>query len=224
MESNKKEEKISRKERETLLRKQFIIEAAEKLFLSKGYEETTMDEIAVEAEFSKGTVYKYFISKDELYIAIGSKAYKLIIKYTKEYIEKEEVGMKQLMAVGYAFYEFTKIHPNFASIFHDIAVKLPDIASKPNSKLSEIEKEYLNLSNAYRDVFVKVLNDVLKKKAIRADQNPMMIVYVLSTLTRGLIEDLIQSKDIVKKRFKLEPDDIINFAFEIIGEGLKPRE
>ncbi len=224
MENNKKTEKISRKERETQLRKQIILEAAEKLFLSKGYEETTMDEIANEAEFSKGTVYKYFFSKDELYIAIGSKAYDLIIKYTNEFTEKEEPSIKQIMSVGYAYYEFTKDYPTYASIFHDIAVKLPDIASKPKNKLSEIEKEYLNLSNTYRDVFVKVLTDALNNKAIRADKNPFMIGYVLSTLTRGLVEDLSQSKDIVKKKFNLEPDEVVKFAFEILAEGLKPRE
>ncbi|MFX0105133.1 MAG: hypothetical protein ACFE75_06555, partial [Candidatus Hodarchaeota archaeon] len=133
-------------------------------------------------------------------------------------------GIRALMAVGYAYYEFTKDYPNYASIFHDIAVKFPDMASKPKSKLSDIEIEYLNLSNTYRDIFVKILNDAIKNKAIRADKNPFMIGYVLSTLTRGLVEDLMQSKELVKKRFKLEPDDVIDFAFEIIGEGLKPRE
>ena len=128
------------------------------------------------------------------------------------------------MAIGYAFYEFSKAHPNFASIFHDIAVKLPNLVSKPKTMLSVIEKEYLNLSNSYRELFVGVLNDALKLKAIRADQNPFMIGYILSTLTRGLIEDLMQSKDVVKKKFGLDPDDVINFAFEMIGEGLKPRE
>ncbi|MFX1437082.1 MAG: hypothetical protein ACFFAA_07770, partial [Promethearchaeota archaeon] len=130
----------------------------------------------------------------------------------------------QIMAIGYAYYEFTKKYPNYASIFHDIALKLPDIASKPKSKISEIEKEYLNLSNNYRDIFVKILGDAVKINAIRADKHPFMIGYILSTLTRGLIEDLLNSKDVVKKRFKLEPDDVVDFAFEIIGEGLKPRE
>ncbi|MFX1372153.1 MAG: TetR/AcrR family transcriptional regulator [Promethearchaeota archaeon] len=225
MESKKKvKEKMTRKERETQLRKQIILEAAEKLFLSKGYEATTMDEIANEAEFSKGTVYKYFVSKDELYIAIGIKAYELIIKYTREFTEKEDQGIKQLMAVGYAYYEFTKDNPNYASIFHDIGLKFPDIASKSKTELSKIEKEYLDLSNIYRDIFVKVMNEAVKNKSIRADKTPFMIGYVLSTLTRGLVEDLIHSKEIVKKRFNLEPDDIIDFAFDIIGEGLKPRE
>ena len=223
MENTKKNEKISRKERETLLRKQIILEAAEKMFLSKGYEETTMDEIANEAEFSKGTVYKYFVSKDELYIAIGSKAYDLIIKYTKDFIEKEEPGMKQLMAIGYAYYEFTKDYPNYASIFHDIAVKLPDIDTKPEKKLSEIQNVYISLSNNYRDILFKILSDAIKIKTVRADKNPLLIGYVLSTLTTGLVKKLMQSENFLKKN-RLKSDEIIDFVFEILGEGLMPRD
>ena len=223
MENTKKNEKISRKERETLLRKQIILEAAEKMFLSKGYEETTMDEIANEAEFSKGTVYKYFVSKDELYIAIGSKAYDLIIKYTTEFTDKEEPGMKQLMAIGYAYYEFTKDYPNYASIFHDIAVKLPDIDTKPEKKLSEIQNVYISLSNNYRDILFKILSDAIKIKTVRADKNPLLIGYVLSTLTTGLVKKLMQSENFLKKH-RLKSDEIIDFVFEILGEGLMPRD
>lgn len=223
MEHRKKNEKISRKERETQLRRQIILEAAEKLFLSKGYEHTTMDEIANEAEFSKGTVYKYFMSKDELYIAIGNKAYELIIEYTEKYTEKEKPGIQQIMSVGYAYYEFTKKYSVYANIFHDIAVKLPDIANKPKKELTDIEKNYLSLSNTYRDLFFKVLSDAVKVKDIRDDKNQFLIGYVLSTLTSGLVNDLMHNKAFIKK-LGLNSDEIIDFTFEILGEGLKPRE
>lgn len=222
------QEKLSRtkirREREKEQRRLDIIDAAERLFLSQGFETTTMKQIANEAEYSKGTLYNYYNSKDELYVAIGIKAYSLIIEYTKQFITKEKPGIKQLIAVGYAYYEFTKVYPNYASIFHDIALKLPDIASKPKNRLSEVEKEYLDLSNTYRDIFINVLSDAVKSKAIRADKSPNMIAYILSTLTRGLVEDLMHSKDNVKKAFNLEPDEVVDFAFNIIGEGLKPRE
>ncbi|MFX1570164.1 MAG: TetR/AcrR family transcriptional regulator [Promethearchaeota archaeon] len=220
---SKKKEKMTRKERETQLRKQIILEAAEKLFLSDGYEATTMDEIANEAEFSKGTVYKYFISKDELYIANGIKAYELIIKYTREFTEKEDPGMKQIMAVGYAYYAFTKDHPLYANIFHDIALKLPDISIKPEEVLTEIEKKYLDLSNSFRDIFIKILTDAVKIKAIRSDKNPFLIGYVLSTLTNGLVNDLMQNKNFID-RLGLNSDEVVDFVFEILGEGLSPRE
>jgi TetR/AcrR family transcriptional regulator len=222
MEENNKN-KMTRKQRETHLREQIILEAAEKLFLSKGYESTTMDEIATASEFSKGTLYNYFNSKDELYLAIGIKAYDLIINYTKSFIEKEELGIKQLMAIGYAYYEFSKDFPAYATTFHDIATNLPDISTKAKKDLTKIEQNYLSSSDIYRDLFLKVMSEAVKLKAIRADKPPTMIGYILSTISSGLVRDMMQSKSVIE-RFGLKADDVIDFVFEILAEGLKPRE
>lgn len=44
-----------------------IREAAARLFLEKGYQGTSMDEIASAAQVSKQTIYTHFASKDELF-------------------------------------------------------------------------------------------------------------------------------------------------------------
>jgi AcrR family transcriptional regulator len=59
-----------RKKREKDQRIQGILSAAKKVFFSKGYQRTTMDEIAYEAQISKPTIYQYFRTKDELYSAL----------------------------------------------------------------------------------------------------------------------------------------------------------
>jgi TetR/AcrR family transcriptional regulator len=59
-----------RKKREKDQRIQSILTAAKKVFFSKGYQRSTMDEIAFEAEISKPTIYQYFRTKDELYSAL----------------------------------------------------------------------------------------------------------------------------------------------------------
>ncbi len=52
------------------LRKQSILDGALKVFKTHGIEKTTMDEIAVESGFGKATLYYYFASKDEVFIAM----------------------------------------------------------------------------------------------------------------------------------------------------------
>lgn len=47
-------------------RKQELLQIAYRLFLSKGYEETSIDEIVKEAKIAKGTFYYHFKSKEEL--------------------------------------------------------------------------------------------------------------------------------------------------------------
>ena len=52
--------------RKANLRRAALLEAAGRLFVAKGYEATTMDEIAASAGFAKGTLYHYFTNKADL--------------------------------------------------------------------------------------------------------------------------------------------------------------
>ncbi len=65
-----KKEILSRKEKERLFRRGAILDAAVGIFAKKGYRDTTLDEIAITAEFGKGTIYNYFKSKEDIYSAI----------------------------------------------------------------------------------------------------------------------------------------------------------
>src|SRR5437667_8428699 len=46
-----------------------ILEAARKIFAKKGYEAATVDDVAEAAGVAKGTLYLYFRSKREIYLA-----------------------------------------------------------------------------------------------------------------------------------------------------------
>lgn len=58
-----------RKRRET---RQRIIDAGLKLFAAKGYEASTLDDIAAEAGISRRTFFHYFKSKDEILLSLQS--------------------------------------------------------------------------------------------------------------------------------------------------------
>jgi AcrR family transcriptional regulator len=60
---------LPRKERERLVRRLEIVRAARSVFAEKGFDKATLEEIAERAELGKGTVYNYFDSKDDLFLA-----------------------------------------------------------------------------------------------------------------------------------------------------------
>jgi AcrR family transcriptional regulator len=66
-------EKITRKEKEYLTHREEILKAAERVFAAKGFFLSAMHEIAQEAEFETGTIYKYFPSKEDLYLTLIDK-------------------------------------------------------------------------------------------------------------------------------------------------------
>lgn len=64
------DQKLPRREREKLRQRQEMLAAALDLFSQKGYYNVSMHEIAAQAEFSIGTLYKFFQNKEDLYKAL----------------------------------------------------------------------------------------------------------------------------------------------------------
>ncbi|NBY20634.1 TetR/AcrR family transcriptional regulator [bacterium] len=62
-----------RKEREKLQRSQDILEAARRVFESKGFLNTTLQDVAKEAEISVGLIYRYFQSKEDMFASLALK-------------------------------------------------------------------------------------------------------------------------------------------------------
>jgi AcrR family transcriptional regulator len=56
--------------REREARSNLILDGAERLFVEKGYVETSINDIAEAADFSRTSVYQYFASKEEIYLRI----------------------------------------------------------------------------------------------------------------------------------------------------------
>ncbi|MHB8769838.1 MAG: TetR/AcrR family transcriptional regulator [Syntrophales bacterium] len=59
-----------RRKRERDNRRNAILKAARKLFFERGFKPVTVDSIARKAELSKGSIYLYFNSKEEIYTQI----------------------------------------------------------------------------------------------------------------------------------------------------------
>lgn len=65
-----KNKPISRRERELARHRQEMLEAAQAVFSEYGFEKARMEDIAQRAEFAVGTLYRFFSSKDQLYLEL----------------------------------------------------------------------------------------------------------------------------------------------------------
>lgn len=78
-----------------LMREESIMEAAKKLFVRKGFDKTTMQEIADEVPLGIATVFRYFPKKEKLIVAIASSiissqsdAFRAVIEMSGSCMEK----------------------------------------------------------------------------------------------------------------------------------------
>ena len=107
----------SRRDREKDFKKKLIAEAAMQLFSSSSFEAVTVEDIARQAEFGKGTLYLYFDSKEEILIYIISHsieelAEKISVLFAREADVRE--ALNQYMSLQYDFYR--KYHYMFISL------------------------------------------------------------------------------------------------------------
>jgi AcrR family transcriptional regulator len=81
--------------------KQIITDVASKLFVEKGFHETTMDEIAQVAKKAKGSLYYHFRSKEELFAAVIEKEMKnlkeVLSSITSDQALRAEEKIKQYL-------------------------------------------------------------------------------------------------------------------------------
>ncbi len=103
-----------RKKREKKQRASAILDAAESVFFAKGFENSTMDDVAAQAELSKGCVYNYFKNKNELCIGIVERGVKLAYHMIKAAVENCYGGTPELIqAAADGFLEFSLQHPKY---------------------------------------------------------------------------------------------------------------
>ena len=70
-----------------------ILAAAERLFIRRGYENTSMKQIAERSNISKSNIYRYYSSKEEIYEILAGSARTAVINtsghfFTPDFIEK----------------------------------------------------------------------------------------------------------------------------------------
>jgi AcrR family transcriptional regulator len=94
---------LERRRRERDLRRSRIIEAAEKVILSRGYQAATMDDVAAEAELGKGTLYLYFKNKEELTLALALRARMRMIDGFDQAIQEATNGHDLLVRFARVF-------------------------------------------------------------------------------------------------------------------------
>lgn len=101
---------VERKEREKEEMRQRILGAAQKLFLEKGFEKTSIRNIADAIEYSPSTIYLYFKDKNDLLFALHQMAFELMIEELANFGE-QPTAFKGFIQMGKQYIKFALENP-----------------------------------------------------------------------------------------------------------------
>ncbi|HVP89833.1 MAG TPA: TetR/AcrR family transcriptional regulator [Terriglobales bacterium] len=209
-----------RRERDKQMRRDCIVEAAERLFFSKGFAATTMDEVAEAAELSKGTIYLYYKNKEEIYVAIVHRGMQILIDLFREAVGSASTGMGKVKALGQALFTFYERHPrHFTAVFYH--------HESPSAGPLEMDLDDPVVKDLVRDgeelyaFSADAIEGGIKDGTIRPGVDPIKTTYVLSSMILGLIRTVAVEEKFLQRKFNVTVKDLIQEAFGLIEHSLR---
>ena len=214
--------KSKRLERERKQRRRAIISIARKFFSERGYEQAVVDEIAQAAGYTKMTIYNYFESKDDLFIAVVSEAYQKLYEMMSSHLGRDDVSF-ELRSMGDAYLSFFETYPDDAILFESgrLSVVISKIVRKQekDEALTESELEFSNYMGLLEEFMTSVIQETLRISGIPDKVDPFAVIMVLSTFAQTIRELVIRGKRSGQSEAKSK--EYLSVFFNIIDQGLK---
>ncbi|WP_028324143.1 TetR/AcrR family transcriptional regulator [Desulfatirhabdium butyrativorans] len=203
-----------RKERERERRRQQILIAARRVFSSRGYTRSTMEDIAKEAELSPGTIYLYFKSKDELYASLSVRILQYLNIRLKHITNQKDIEpdryIEALKEAMFDVYEFDPV----------IVINMFQLQSNDIIKnlTPELKNEIRALSQSSFHVMSEIFEDGIRK-GVFISRHPNALADVLWGIFSGLILWKESQRHIHRQDDSLKPT--LEIAFELFSRGIR---
>lgn len=95
-----------------------ILDAARALLFSEGLDKISINKIAKQAELGVGTIYFYFKSKEEIFVALQEEGLKLFYDTISPIHSSGEGPDEKLLQTGRTFYRFSQEHKDYLDIIN----------------------------------------------------------------------------------------------------------
>jgi AcrR family transcriptional regulator len=125
-----------RRLREKEARRAQILDAARDLFLQKGFESTTIDEIADRTELSKGAIYLHFPSKEEIYITLMLEGSQILYQMMREAVSADLPADTLLRRLGQSYFRFYREYTAYFRMLF-LYMSSQEVHAKITSELCE---------------------------------------------------------------------------------------
>ena len=182
-----------------------ILDAARAVFSRDGYASSSVDDVAAEAGIAKGTVYLYFKSKEELYLAALLRDVKEFGDAARDEMEREPTLLEKIEAFLRIRLEYCRAHEDFLRIYLTEYGKM--------SAMTPIAKQLRRLQRENMRHLAASIEAAVERREIRPVP-PAALAAKLFDIARGLVERQLLGW----KEFQVQNE--IAFATDLLWRGI----
>jgi len=199
-----------RKEAERQNRIDTILDAARKLFLSRGYLGTSIRDIARESQLSTGAFYFYFNDKDEIYGIVCEEAGQVLIDHLERVMDEGDDLMEKMRRLAWSYIDFYRDYPEQFELFVLRGMPFTNSGLSQNvaDKLAAIDFEIYRLLEG-------LVAEGMEQGLIKQGDSTM----IATELAAGILGLLFFHK---REHFEFDLDKQLACHLEIILKGIAP--
>jgi len=204
------------KERELL-----IINSAIELIGKNGIENLTMDKVVAQVPFSKGTVYKHFMGKEDLLLAISNYSIKILGDLFYRAYQFDDCARSRMLLLNFSYLIYAMLYP---ALFQSVlCAKSPNVVGKSSEKhINEGEQLEIKLMTSINGIVEDGVRD--NSLSLPATMDIQQLCFSNWSMAFGTISLLSAEVDQCSGRTNLiverELFNLSNLLFD--GMGWKP--
>lgn len=161
--------KVDKKKRQAEL-----LETAIEVFASRGYQATTMDEIAERAGVSKGQLYIYFKNKEALFGAVFRWYGQIVSETMQAAIENVENEIEQLEGIAGVWGKIAVEHRDYVPLFLDFWAE-----ASVKGMRSDYADDLAQMYEEYRALVINIIERGKKNGRFKKDTDARAAAYLL---------------------------------------------
>ena len=158
-------------------RKEKILEVGINEFASKGYEKANINIIAKKARISIGLMYKYFSTKEDLFITCIQRGMSILDDAVDEILKSDDKLLTKAEKLIRTTCQLSQKDANYVKLYNEIT------SERNSEKAMEFAKA---IEGETSKKYVKCITDALANGDVRQDMDPRLFAFFLDNLLTSL--------------------------------------
>lgn len=205
----------NRKERQKEELKAKILQAARELFMQKGFEDTSIRNIAEKIEYSPTTIYLYFKDKDDIFHELHKEGFTLLNQYFRP-LSHVANPFERLKAINKAYINFALENGEFYDLMFIIRSPINSL-DKDDSTWDEGNRAFAFLVNTIQECL---------DKGYFSGMPVQIVAFTVWSMVHGIVSLEIRNRCSVvdglnQKDLALKASDLVNEILERMHKDIK---
>ncbi|WP_461445357.1 TetR/AcrR family transcriptional regulator [Maribacter sp.] len=201
---------IQRKHLKPATRREQIISAADIVLQDVGVNDFTIDKVVEYLGIAKGTVYKYFQSKDDVLAEVAVKALNQLLNYFKLSERNSPEGPEKTKAIIMSSYHYGQDYSKYFELLVDL--------ERPEFKTSA--ESHKRVSSKIQEFYIDHIEEQKTKGYFKKDLDAILMNYLCWGASMGVMQFVESKRAFLTEEMNISQERLMQSFVDVFVDGM----